>query len=120
MEGIEELGEGWADDVLRGCEAEGEQSSVKSDSPGLPEEFHGVEPVELGSHRIREVDDEDIVTRFGGFDVFAAIGMDKLDPGVVQGRGRFPGEDSPSHCDERGIQFDIVHLRDRGMFQNLV
>ncbi len=119
MERVEELGEGRSDDVLRGCEAEGEDAPGKGDPPRLLEEFHGVEPIELGRHRVRKVDDEHIVPRFRGLDVFAAIGMDEANPGVIQGPDRFPGEDSPSHGDELGVKFDVVHLGDRGMFQYL-
>ena len=83
IERVEELGKGKSDDVLRGCEAEGQDAPWQGNPLRLLEEFNGVEPIELGRHRVREVDNDQIVSRFGGLDVFPAISMDNVDSGII-------------------------------------
>jgi DNA-binding protein len=108
---------------------QGEQSSRRQVFAGGAKELGSVEPVQLRSLRVGQIENDHVKLIARGFEIEAAVDVMDVDARIVTGavctrtigskRSRLRGEEPPRHIDEHGIELHIVDALDRRMLQDL-
>src|SRR4030042_5900279 len=85
---------------------------------GQEEKVNGIKPVDLGSGRLGEVEEEDLVSFIGPLEEGAPILKDYVDSGRGQAILFLFSQKTPGEIDDLGVELDVIDLRP-GVFEQL-